>query len=93
MLWVLAPTSDRVVRRKADTTGGDQGQLLMSDPAGLIAANADWFAVQGNQRITLVSSAGSVSRVPLPYNAISSLCVTRSGHVFVGVDGQVTQLS
>jgi hypothetical protein len=91
VLWVLSPTEDRVVRRSL-ATGADQGQLLLSDPAAMTSSSSRWFAVQGHERVTLVSAAGAVDRVHLPYGDVSSMCVTRDGHLFVGVDGKVAQL-
>ncbi|GAA2552412.1 hypothetical protein GCM10010435_23390 [Winogradskya consettensis] len=91
VLWVLAPTQDRVVRHQSGTVAPG-GQLLLSDPGALVAASNGWFAVQGHERVTLVSATGLLVRVPLPYTGVTSMCVTRAGHLFVGVEGSVAQL-
>jgi hypothetical protein len=88
-LWVLSPTSDRVVLRRG---GKAAGQLLLSDPDGLSSSSAGWFAVQGNERVTLVSSAGLIARVRQPYNNVASICVTGDGRLFVGIEGKIAQL-
>jgi hypothetical protein len=92
-LWVLAPVEDRVVRQPADGTPGVPGEeLWLSDPGGVTSASSEWFAVQGSERITLVSAAGRIIRVALPFSDIDSMCVTRNGHLFVGTKGQVAQM-
>jgi hypothetical protein len=88
-LWVLSPTSDRVVLRRG---GKAAGQLLLSDPDGLSSSSTGWFAVQGNERVTLVSSAGLIARVRQPYNNVASICVTGDGRLFVGIEGKIAQL-
>lgn len=93
MLWVVAPTEGRMVRRSADATSGRGDiNLLLSNPDPMAASSGGWLAVQGHERISLVSPEGRLSRLPLPYDEIASVCVTHDGHVFVGTEGQISQL-
>ncbi|MGV9976137.1 hypothetical protein [Micromonospora wenchangensis] len=93
MLWVLAPTQGRIVRTPAGapTATGDVN-LLLTDPDPMTASGGGWLAVQGHERISLVTPENRLLRLPLPYDDIASVCVTRTGHVFVGTKGQISQL-
>ncbi|TQS43442.1 hypothetical protein [Cryptosporangium phraense] len=93
LLWVLAPTADLVVSRRADGTGPSRGyQFGLVDPAASMSSSGSWVAIEGDERVSLISPDERLFRVPLPYSAIYSLCVTRAGEVFVGTKGSVAQL-
>jgi len=93
MLWVLAPTQGRIVRRPADaSTAPSDIKLLLTNPDPMTASSGGWLAIQGHERISLVSPDDRLFRVPLPYDEIASICVTRNGQVFVGTEGQISQL-
>ncbi|MFD5891764.1 YncE family protein [Streptomyces sp. NPDC060334] len=80
----------QVVGPRADSRAGRR--LLLSDQSAQLSGNGQWLAIQGMERVTVITSGGKLRRLSLPDSSFISMVVERDGAVIVGfAEGQVTR--
>ncbi|MER8098570.1 YncE family protein [Streptomyces goshikiensis] len=82
VLQVIGPRADSHVGRK----------LLLSDQSAQLSGSGHWLAVQGMERVTVITPGGNLRRLSLPDSSFISMVVQRDGAVIVGFrEGRVTR--
>ncbi|OEJ49518.1 hypothetical protein [Streptomyces agglomeratus] len=83
-VWVHSPTGHVLQQFGPGTAGRRASRLLMSSQNAQVSANGPWLAVQGMERVTVLTPDGHVRRLPLPSSDLLSLLVQRDGTVLMG---------
>lgn len=74
--------------------GGLGPRLWLSDQSPQLSGNGAWLAIEGLERVTVVSPQDRLRRVPITRSSILSLLVQRDGSVVTGEDdGAITRYS
>ena len=88
-VWVLCLLAHELV----SVGPGQQPRFTLSDQDPWISTSDSWLAIQGQEWVTVLSPAGTITRIPLTPPDISSIVVQPDGSVIVGYDtGEIDKL-
>jgi hypothetical protein len=93
-VWVRSAIAHVLQAVQPGTAGGLGPHLLMSKQFPEMSGNGAWLAVEGLERVTVVSPRDRLRRVPLSRSSILSLLVQRDGSIVTGGDdGEIARFS
>jgi hypothetical protein len=93
-VWVRSALAHLLQAIQPGSADGFGPHLLMSNQFPQLSGNGAWLAVQGLDRVTVVSPRDRLHRVPLSHSSILSLLVQRNGLIVTGeADGEIDRFS
>lgn len=84
LLWVRSTLAHVLQSVVPDSPARLGPRLLMSDQKALTSGNGSHLAVQGMERVTVLTPKGNLRRLPLTESTVLALLVQRDGAVVIG---------